>query len=336
LNTADGEVAKPHKHLYTAAFSKTAVQRLEPLIHEKLGLFLTRLDGFSHKGTTASISTGFACLTGDLVMHYCYQRSFDFLDRPEFDVQMIHDMRDFAPILPVLWYFPRFGAYLNKIIDCLAYETRKKYFPAAAALMYIVDQCRERISTLSALPPSSPELENSIFKLAVHPSKEKGQYVATAQELTGDAVLMFLAGTDTTANALTVATYNVLANPQILSHLRTELDNAMPDISAFYPQAHLKTLPYLRAVIKESLRLSYGTTARLMRIVPPGGATMCGQHVPGGTRVSFSHYLYNNDAGVFTSPADFRPERWLGADVAELENRMVTFSRGSRSCLGIK
>jgi cytochrome P450 len=336
LNTADGEVAKPHKHLYTAAFSKSAVQRLEPLIHEKLGLFLTRLDGFSYKGTKADISAGFTSLTGDLVMHYCYQRNFGFLDEPDFDVEIINSMREFGAILPMFWYFPGIGANLGKIIDRLSPATQKKYFPAAAALTYIVDQCRERISTLSSLPPSSPELKNSIFKIAVHPDKEKGQYVATPQELTGDAVLMFLAGTDTTANALTLGTYRILANPAILSLLRAELDAAMPDISKFYAQAHLETLPYLRAVVKESLRLSYGTTARLMRIAPPEGASMCGRHIPGGTRVSFSHVLYNNDEKVFAAPEEFRPERWLVRDVTELENRMVSFSRGSRSCLGIK
>lgn len=43
-------------------------------------------------------------------------------------------------------------------------------------------------------PASSKEVANSIFRTAIHPSTEKGQYVASTYELTGDAVLMFLAG----------------------------------------------------------------------------------------------------------------------------------------------
>jgi hypothetical protein len=38
----------------------------------------------------------------------------------------------------------------------------------------------------------------------------------------------------------------------------------------------------------------------------------------------------------FVDAKSFKPERWLGPDSAELEKRLVSFSRGSRSCLGVK
>jgi cytochrome P450 len=37
----------------------------------------------------------------------------------------------------------------------------------------------------------------------------------------------------------------------------------------------------------------------------------------------------------FPDPETFRPERWLGSDASQLENKLVTFSRGPRSCIGI-
>ena len=338
LNVADGEVAKPHKNLYLSAFSKAAVNRLEPLIHEKLGLFLERLATAAFKSSVVHLNAAYCCLTADVVMYYCYQRTFGFLDAPNFEVQMIKDLEDFTPMVPSFWYFPRFSAVMFNFVNFLSESARRKYFPAAAALNAIVEQCRERLTSLSTLPPDSKDLENSIFKSALHPDRSKGQYIASSSELVGDAVLMFLAGTDTTANTLTIGTWHILKDPTILARLRANLDPVMPDPDTLYPQSALESLPYLRAIIKESLRLSYGTTARLMRIVPAGGATLCDQHIPADTRISFSHTVYNNDPDVFKNPHEFRPERWLGdpEEVSRLEAHMISFSRGSRSCLGIK
>jgi cytochrome P450 len=46
-------------------------------------------------------------------------------------------------------------------------------------------------------------------------------------------------------------------------------------------------------------------------------------------------YLYHYDPTYFPSPNKFDPERWLSPDAHELDARMVTFSKGPRSCIGI-
>jgi cytochrome P450 len=336
LNAADGEATKPHKNLFVGAFSRSKVTSLEPRLHEKLNIFLARLESNALEHRPVDLDTGYQCLTGDLVMEFSYQHTFGFLDSPDFSAPILKDMEEGGAIVPVFWYFPRLGDALGKVINRLPSSFQRKAFPAIAAMNNIGDSCRKRLTTLRALPASSPELETSIFKTALYPNAEKGQYVPTPRELVGDAVLMFLAGTDTTASTLSFGTYHVMTTPSILAKLVAELDDAMPDPQKTYSHAHLEGLPYLKAVIKESLRFSHGASARLMRITPKQGAVMCGQKIPPGTRVSFSNYVYNNDEEVFKDPHRFQPERWLVKDVSKLEERMVSFSRGSRSCLGIK
>jgi len=90
-----------------------------------------------------------------------------------------------------------------------------------------------------------------------------------------------------------------------------------------------------RAIIKESLRFSMGTSARLPRIVPHGGTVLVDRPIPAGTRVSFSHYIYNNDPAIFPDPHTFRPDRWLGPDSNILDSHMISFSRGGRNCIGM-
>ncbi len=49
-----------------------------------------------------------------------------------------------------------------------------------------------------------------------------------------------------------------------------------------------------------------------------------------------SAYVYHMDDDYFEDARTFRPERWLGDNFNELDSRMVSFSKGTRSCLGMK
>lgn len=183
---------------------------------------------------------------------------------------------------------------------------------------------------------ANPEEDPSILDGALNPKLRKGQTAPTTDELTADALLQILAGTDTTAHTLTIAVYHVLANPSIHQSITRELCTAMPTKQSTLDGPALETLPYLHALIKESLRFAYGAPGRLPRIVPSTGATFCGHPLPPGTVVSASHYVSHHNPAVF-GPDEFvfRPERWLGDDVSDLERNMVSFSRGSRACAGM-
>jgi cytochrome P450 len=54
------------------------------------------------------------------------------------------------------------------------------------------------------------------------------------------------------------------------------------------------------------------------------------------TVISHSAYSYHMSEQYFTDAKSFKPERWLTPDSGELEKRLVSFSKGSRSCLGVK
>lgn len=89
---------------------------------------------------------------------------------------------------------------------------------------------------------------------------------------------------------MTVGTWYLMANPNMQSKLREELVQAIPEphSSELVGISCLENLPYLRAVVKESLRLSYGAPGRVPRIVPEGGAELCGQQIPGGVSASIN------------------------------------------------
>ncbi|EEC00061.1 hypothetical protein MPER_00079, partial [Moniliophthora perniciosa FA553] len=63
------------------------------------------------------------------------------------------------------------------------------------------------------------------------------------------------------------------------------------------------------AVIKESLRLSFGAVTPMNRVVPKSGAVIAGQPVPPGTIVSIANSFVHMNPDVFADPARFYPER---------------------------
>ncbi len=85
-----------------------------------------------------------------------------------------------------------------------------------------------------------------------------------------------MAGTLTTAWMLEVTMYWLIRQPDTLRKLKEELATAIPDLDMIgtIPLPVLEQLPYLNAVIKEGLRLTYGVSCRLARI-DPDNAIIC-------------------------------------------------------------
>ncbi|KAF2001786.1 cytochrome P450 [Amniculicola lignicola CBS 123094] len=101
----------------------------------------------------------------------------------------------------------------------------------------------------------------------------------------------------------------------------------------------LEELPYLWAVLKESIRLRGTVPSPNPRITPSGTTTNLGPHknIPPGVRISaFAWCLHRNEA-VFPQPELWLPDRWLkcsSQELAEMEKWFWAFGSGSRQCLG--
>ena len=109
------------------------------------------------------------------------------------------------------------------------------------------------------------------------------------------------------------------------------------------------------AIICEGLRLSYGVSSRSQRISPHEPLhfksniissklkneqnTVVEYQIPPGTPVGMTSVLIHHNPGLFPDPKTFSPERWLndkGQRCRELDGYMMSFSKGSRQCIGIK
>ena len=153
----------------------------------------------------------------------------------------------------------------------------------------------------------------------------------TAKQLRDETMTLFLAGHETTALALGWTWYLLGENPQAEAKLHQELDTTLHGNPATV--ADLERLPYLHAVVRESLRLYPPAYMMARANVTP---VAIGEYeIPAGTTILSSQWVTHRDARYFEEPEAFRPERWLDG----LEERLAggtyyPFGDGPRRCIG--
>lgn len=141
-----------------------------------------------------------------------------------------------------------------------------------------------------------------------------------------------------TGPTLASLTFHLLANPSCLAKLKTELAEAMPDPNSLPTCATVENLPYLSAVVQETLRLHPPASFRSQRVSPDEPVVYRSRdgevewRIPPGTPMSMSIYLIHMDPAIFQNPYEWRPERWI--EDPRLDRYLLAFSRGSRMCLG--
>jgi cytochrome P450 len=146
-----------------------------------------------------------------------------------------------------------------------------------------------------------------------------------------EALSLFIAGHETTANALTWCWYLLSLHPEVYVHVRAEGDRVlagrMPTI------ADLPKLPYTLQVFKETLRLYppvYAFTRRAISSVQLGT-----YRIPKGASVVISPYTLHRRSSFFANPEHFDPERFTPEREQKLPRyAYIPFGAGSHVCLG--
>lgn len=154
-----------------------------------------------------------------------------------------------------------------------------------------------------------------------------------------EALTQLIAGSDTTGNTITHVVDVLCRYPEAAKKLQEELDQAFPNVHnepgwvASFDDC--KDLPYTQGILYETLRLRTTVSVGLPRVVPKGGATVCGRFFEAGTTLSTPTYTTHRDVRVWGPDArEFKPERWQREGAANLEKAFLGFSYGPRACIG--
>ncbi|KAI4196898.1 MAG: hypothetical protein LQ348_002221 [Seirophora lacunosa] len=165
-------------------------------------------------------------------------------------------------------------------------------------------------------------------------------------EIIGTSRVMLVAGAETTATLLGGATYILLQNPSMMHRAQSEVRGTFKNADDITLRAVSTPglLPYLDAVLQESLRCRPPVPAAFPRKVGPSGAVIEGRFVPANvfeippTAVGVHQWSTYRSSANFASPDTFDPERFLPSPPEKYRNDNVAalqpFSVGPRGCIG--
>ena len=168
--------------------------------------------------------------------------------------------------------------------------------------------------------------------MLLHAQDEEGDGAGmTDEQLRDEAMTIFLAGHETTANALTWTWYLLSQNPEAEARLHAELDKVLggrPPTAEDMPR-----LVYTEMVLSESMRLyppAWILGRRALKDYEVGG-----YRLPAGSLVLLSQYVTHRDPRFYPDPERFEPERWTPeAKAARPQFAYFPFGGGPRRCIG--
>ena len=172
--------------------------------------------------------------------------------------------------------------------------------------------------------------QNDLLDMLLETRYEDTGEPMAMQQLIDEIKILFIAGHETSANALTFTLHLLGLHPEIQQKVYEELIEVAAETSDTVEQ--LQKMPYTNAVISES-----------MRLYPPAWITdrenieddtLLGYHIKKGTLIGVSFYELHRNPKYWENPNDFIPERFLGENKKELMHYFYPFGAGPRMCIG--
>ncbi|KAF2449572.1 cytochrome P450 monooxygenase-like protein [Karstenula rhodostoma CBS 690.94] len=205
----------------------------------------------------------------------------------------------------------------------------------------------EGVANIADAPIVYEQLSGALAKEAKKASQDGSGHSFLAASEVLDQIA---AGFDTSGITLTYVLHELSRNTQVQARLQRELHTLSSPIllssSPTLPDGKVvDALPYLHAVIWETLRLHPAIPGPQPRVSPPQGCLLGSDnstyYVPGGVRVSASAGLLHLNEEVFSQAHEWKPERWLELEKLnedkrrDMENRWFwAFGSGGRMCVG--
>ena len=243
MGTIDHDKHRQRRIPLANFFSKQSVTKMEPYITSKISTLVAKLKYARKTGEVLNVMDVYGALTTDIISHYAYGESFDFLQQDN-DIGFKNDcMRDISGLCRVSPIVVHFELLTNLLLSLpswlLAFMS-----PGLGCMLRMrkVNEVRG-IEALNAPPVNKTDKPKTIFQALLSPSLPPEE--RTLQRLVDEGFIVLGAGLETTARFLTNITCHLLLNPDVLSKLRAELKVALPTPDMCPPLHVLEGLPYL-------------------------------------------------------------------------------------------
>ncbi|KAL8305525.1 hypothetical protein RB601_009476 [Gaeumannomyces tritici] len=331
-----------HRRILSPAFSDRSLREQEPVVAKYVDLLVRRMH--EKAGSVVDMWAWANFTTFDIIGDLTFGEPFNCLEESRFHPWIFFlfsrlKMMMYGQIVMTMGYL---GILMEALVPR---RLRHEADEHVRCTKDKVDRRRERAA--AADDAHRPDFMTHILKhvtdtLGPGNDSKAGDGSMTLSELYANCQTLVMAGSETSATLISTAVHSLLREPRAMSRLAAEVRGAFAAEAEITPLTAASRLPYLHAVISESLRVRPPLPAGIHRRVGPGGATVQGHFVPEGTSLQVTHWAAYHSSRNFAEPWAFAPERWLPGkgDAAAArfaaDNKAVfqPFSVGTRACLG--
>jgi cytochrome P450 len=209
--------------------------------------------------------------------------------------------------------------FADKIAFLKHYRERKALAELRTIITNIIDAHRQQ-----------GEDTGDLLSMLIQARDEEGKPM-DAQQLHDEVLTLFVAGHETSANALTWAFYLLAQHPEVEAKLREEITRVVGTRPPTL--ADLMQMPYIEMVTKETMRL-YPPAGGFSR-TPLHDIQFGGYSVPKGSNMAVSTYAMHRHEKFFPQPEVFDPERFSKEREASIpKHAYLPFGSGPRVCIG--
>ncbi|XP_024962826.1 geraniol 8-hydroxylase-like [Cynara cardunculus var. scolymus] len=297
---------------------------------EKVQQLVDHVQGYCDNGKPVNIGQTAATTTLNVLSNFIFS-----IDLAQYDSRSSQDFKDLvwslmevggkpniADFFPVLrWLDPqgllrKSNLYTGKIL--------------AIFEEYINKRLEER-SSGSSDASSSKDLLDLLLDMS-----ENEQSLISIDDIRHLLFDLFIAGTETTSSTLEWAMAELIHNPEQMSKARSELEEVIGKEDRTFQESDISRLPYLHAIVKETLRLHPPVTFLL-----PHKATkdveIQGYIIPKDTQILCNLWGMGQDSNTWSDAQRFKPQRFLdvGIDYKGRDLELIPFGTGRRICPGL-
>lgn len=309
LLTTDGDVWKRHRRMIQPAFHKPRLTGYAPMMVEEA----VRTADTWQPGQTVDVGRDLAELTLRVVSRALFSHDVGTeVDAITGAVAELQDSFNRPDLLPRWLPTPR----------------RRRGRQAVQAIDTVMYRLIEARRAAAVHAPETPDLLQMLLDVR---DEEGDGHGLSDREIRDQLVTFYLAGHETTAQALTWTLYLLSGHPEVEARLHEELDRVLGDRDPGF--ADFDALTYTERVVQESMRLFppvYALARKAEREAQIGDYT-----VPAGSEVGLWIYMAHHDERWFPDPERFDPDRFAEpASAGRPRHAWLPFGGGARTCVG--
>ena len=279
------------RRVWDQAYSVKALQKHEPAILEQAVILKSALGAFKGRAVDAT----------EWFVYYCFdvmglvQFSYPFKMLQSAENRWVVDMVKGGTL--VLGYLSSMPWLVRALCSVPSIQKEVAKYQA---------WCGGRIRDRMRMDTKDEDKHTDTMGWLLENARETSSVEADWNGLVGDTMNMVTGSTDPMILCLTFVSYYLAASPERVSNLRAEIRT----LTSYSDTVQLQALPYLNALIYETLRLHPGVPSGGLRVTPPEGLWINDTFISGRTIVSTPHYTLQRREDCFVHADEFIPERW--------------------------